>query len=82
MHCGVVNMRTVIRGAATIEEYKEIKSQMEQLASCLSERHHRPEKKWRHGEPVIVRSTYDGKYAVTYEDGTERIYDRKGERIL
>lgn len=25
-------MRTVIRGAATIEEYKEIKSQMEQLA--------------------------------------------------
>lgn len=82
MHCGVVNVRTVIKRAATIGEYKEIKSQMEHLASCLSKRHRRPEKKWRHGEPVIVRLIYDGKYAVTFEDGTESIYDGKGEEIF
>ena len=65
---GVKKMRTVIKGTKTIEEYKELKSRMEELAVQAYEKHRAMCENWNYGGIEKVR--FDNELlSIEYESG-------------
>ena len=72
-------MNTVIKGTKTINEYKQVKATMEQLATEFSEKHKQAFENWTEGE--ISKVWFDGNnnLCIEYESGKWWHYNDKGE---
>lgn len=72
-------MNTVIKGTKTIEEYKNLKSLMEQRAKACYENHKRSSEHWSEGEIAKVWIDGYGNLAIEYESGRWWHYNEQGE---
>lgn len=72
-------MHTVIKGTRTVEEFKEAKKKMEELATQSFENHQKAFREWREG--AIKKVWYDSDFnlCIEYESGRWWHYNESGE---
>lgn len=69
-------IETVIKDTHSIEEYKQVKATMEELAEQAYRKHSLLTTSWIHGNPVRARyNDVTGYLQVTYSDNTTYEYD-------
>lgn len=72
-------IHTVIKGTKTIEEYKELKSFMEQKAQEHYEAHKKAFEDWKEGGISKVWIDGQGNLCIEYESGNWWHYNEQGE---
>lgn len=70
-------IETVIKGTHSIEEYKQVKATLEELATQAHKKHSALSTNWIHGEPVKARyNEVTGQLQITYSDSLTFEYNR------
>lgn len=71
-------MHTVIKGTKTIDEYKQTRDAMEQLATTCFDNHRQAFEDWPHGD--IKKVWYEGDaLCIEYADGQWWHYNGNGD---
>lgn len=72
-------MHTVIKGTKTVEEYKKLKSLMEQRATDCFTKHKGACDNWQEGDISKIWIDTQGNLCIEYESGKYWHYNDKGE---
>lgn len=72
-------MHMVIKDAKTIEEYKAVRTKMEELTKRYSSRHKEAVENWENGEPVKAWTDSQKHLCIEYESGKYWHYNEKGQ---
>lgn len=72
-------MHTVIKGTKTVEEFKKLRSFMEQRATECYQSHKQAFENWQEGDIAKVWIDKDGNICIEYESGNWWHYNDKGE---
>lgn len=72
-------MHTVIKHTKTIEEYKQMKSFLEEKAKEHFENHKQVFENWQEGEIEKIWLDAEGNICIEYESGNWWHYNDKGE---
>lgn len=71
-------MHTIIKDTHSINEYKQLKTNMEHLAQKCFSRHRQAVEQWTEGEISKVWFDGAGNLCIEYESGKWWHYDEKG----
>lgn len=72
-------MHIVVKGTKTVDEYKSVKSKIEELAERCYAAHKSAAGTWDDGQPVKVWYDPDGNLCVEYESGKWWHYSNNGQ---